>query len=41
MKQKPPAQPMSANKLGSRAAIGIGIGVAIGGALNNIASGVG
>lgn len=41
MKQKPPAQPMSANKLGLGAAIGIGIGAALGVALNNIALGVG
>ena len=33
MKQKPPAQPMSANKLG--------LGAAHGGELNNIALGVG
>jgi hypothetical protein len=41
MKQKPPSQPMSANKLGLGAAIGIGIRAAIGGELNNIALGVG
>ena len=41
MKQKPPSQPMSANKLGLGATIGIGIRAALGGELNNIASGVG
>jgi hypothetical protein len=41
MKQKPSAQLMSANRLRLGTAIGIGIGAAIGGALNNIASGVG
>ena len=41
MKQKPTSQPISANKLGLRVAIGIGIGAAHGVALNNIALGVG
>ena len=41
MKQKPPSQPMNANKLGLGVAIGIGIGAALGVALNNIALGVG
>jgi hypothetical protein len=40
MKQKPPSQPMSANKLGLGVAIGIGIGAARGVALNNSALGV-
>ncbi len=41
MKQKPPSQPMSTNKLGLGVAIGIGIGSARGVALNNRALGVG
>lgn len=41
MKQKPPSQPMSANKLGLGVAIGIGIGPARGVVLNNRALGVG
>jgi hypothetical protein len=41
MKQKPPSQLMSANKLGLGVAIGIEIGAALGVALNNIALGVG
>ena len=41
MKQKPPSQPMSANKLGLGVAIGIRIGAALGMALNVIAIGVG
>lgn len=41
MKQKPPSQPMSANKLGLGVAIGIGIEAALDVALNNIALGVG
>lgn len=41
MKQTPPSQPMSANKLGLGVAIGIGIGAALGVALNDIALGVG
>jgi hypothetical protein len=41
MKQKPPSQPMSANKLGLGVAIGIGIEAALGVALNNSALGVG
>ena len=41
MKQKPPSQPMSANKLDSGVSIGIGIGAALGVALNDIALGVG
>jgi hypothetical protein len=41
MKQKPPSQPMSANKLGLGVSIGIGIGAALGVALNDIALGVG
>ena len=41
MKQKPPSQPMSANKLGLGVAIGIGIGAALGLILNSITLGVG
>jgi hypothetical protein len=41
MKQKPPSQPMSANKLGLAVSIGIGIGTALGVALNDITLGVG
>ena len=41
MKQKPPSQPMSANKLGLEVAIGIGIGAALGVALHNSTLGVG
>lgn len=41
MKQKPPSQPMSANKLGLGVAIGIGTVAALDVALNNIALGVG
>ncbi len=41
MKQNPPSQPMSANKLDLGVAIGIGIGAALGVAYNNIALGVG
>ena len=37
MKQKPPSQPMSANKLGLGVAIGIGIGADLDVAINNIA----
>jgi len=37
MKQKPPSQPMSANKLGLGFAIGVGIGAALGVALSNSA----
>ena len=41
MKQKTPSQPTSANKLSLGVAIDIGIGAALGVALNNIAEGVG
>ena len=41
MKQKPPSQPTSANKLGLGVAMGIGIGATLGVALNNIVLGVG
>jgi hypothetical protein len=41
MKQKPPSQPISANKLGLGVVIGVGIGAALGLALNNISLGVG
>lgn len=36
MKQKPPSQPMRANKLGLGVAIGMGSGAVRGAALNNI-----
>ncbi len=41
MKQKPPSQPTRANKLELGIAICLGIGAALGVALNNIALGVG
>jgi len=41
MKQKPPSQPLSAHKLGLGVSINIGIGAALGVALNDIALGVG
>lgn len=40
MKQKPPSQPMRANKSGLEVAISIGIGATLGVALNDIAFGV-
>ncbi len=40
MKQKPPSQPTSTNKLGLGVAMGIGIGAILGMAFNNIALGV-
>lgn len=40
MKQKPPSQPMSANKLSLGITIGIGIGAAFSVSLNNTVLGV-
>ncbi|WKZ34672.1 MAG: hypothetical protein QY332_13710 [Anaerolineales bacterium] len=41
MKQKPPSQPMSANKFGLGVAIGIGIDASLGMALNDTVLGAG